>query len=272
MKKKRSIKTGITLLISVALTGCVSPKYNSQQVSTQSRLSAQQEIRNLDVSRRNVSDARAERKVRKIYRELEPYATSLCRQLAEGSCTWEIEYSTDNELNAFAAGQGKIVIKKGVIQYASNDDEIAMVIAHEMSHHVANHINETVQNATTGMVVGGLLAGAIGAYAYSDSAYRDQRIINSAVTGGGIGAMAGRLRYSKAQENEADYLSAYIIHNSGYDLKKARTIFAKLAKAGKTEHGERHSVGTHPDPAERLARWDVTTSEIARKQGRFYGR
>jgi predicted Zn-dependent protease len=272
MTSNRFTGTGIILLISVALTGCVSPKYNSQQVSTQSRLSAQQEIRNLDVSRRNVSDARAERKVRKIYRELEPYATSLCRQLAEGSCTWEIEYSTDNELNAFAAGQGKIVIKKGVIQYASNDDEIAMVIAHEMSHHVANHINETVQNATTGMVVGGLLAGAIGAYAYSDSAYRDQRIINSAVTGGGIGAMAGRLRYSKAQENEADYLSAYIIHNSGYDLKKARTIFAKLAKAGKTEHGERHSVGTHPDPAERLARWDVTTSEIARKQGRFSGR
>lgn len=272
MKTMKFTVTGIALLISIALTGCVSPKYNSQQVSTQSRLNAQQEIRNLDVSRRNVSDARAERKVRRIYRDLEPYATSLCRQLAEGSCTWEIEYSNDNELNAFAAGQGKIVIKKGVIQYASSDDEIAMVIAHEMSHHVANHINETVQNMTTGMVMGGLLAGAIGAYAYSDSAYRDQRIIDSAMTGGGLGAMAGRLRYSKAQENEADYLSAYIIHNSGYDLKKARTIFAKLAKAGRTEHGERHSVGTHPDPAERLARWDVTRSEIARKQGRFSGR
>ena len=272
MTRKRATLTGITLVISVALTGCVSPKYNSQQVSTQSRLNAQQEIRNLDVNRRNVSDARAERKVRKIYRDLEPYATSLCRQLAEGSCKWEIEYSNDNELNAFAAGQGKIVIKKGVIQYASNDDEIAMVIAHEMSHHVANHINETLQNVTTGMVVGGLMAGAIGAYAYSDSAYRDQRVINAAATGGSIGGMVGRLRYSKAQENEADYLSAYIIHNSGYDLKKARTIFAKLAKAGRTEHGERHSVGTHPDPAERLARWDLTRSEIARKRGRFSAR
>jgi predicted Zn-dependent protease len=269
MMSKKFTATVILLFISIALTGCATPKYNSQQVSTQSRLSAQQEIRNIDVSRRNVSDARAERKVRAIYADLKPYATSLCRQLAEGSCTWEIEYSTDDELNAFAAGQGKIVIKKGVIQYASNDDEIAMVIAHEMSHHVANHINETVQNATTGMVVGGLVAGAIGAYAYSDSAYREQRIINAAATGGGLGAMAGRLRYSKAQENEADYLSAYIIHNSGYDLKKARTIFAKLAKAGKTEHGENHSVGTHPDPAERLARWDVTTSEIASKRGRF---
>jgi len=101
MTKKRFIKTGTLLCIAVALNGCVSPKYNSQSVSTQSRLSAQQEIRHLDVNRRNVSDARAERKVRKIYRDLEPYATSLCRQLAEGSCAWEIEYSNDDELNAF---------------------------------------------------------------------------------------------------------------------------------------------------------------------------
>ena len=45
MKKTRL--TSIILIIPVVLTGCVSPKYNSQQVSTQSRLSAQQEIRNL---------------------------------------------------------------------------------------------------------------------------------------------------------------------------------------------------------------------------------
>ncbi|WP_416274532.1 M48 family metalloprotease [Lamprobacter sp.] len=72
----------------------------------------------------------------------------------------------------------------------------------------------------------------------------------------------GRLSVSKAQENEADYLAAYFLAQGGYDLAKARGIWSTLARAGKTERGERHSVNTHPVPAEGLARWDVTTREV----------
>jgi hypothetical protein len=35
-----------------------------------------------------------------------------------------------------------------------------------------------------------------------------------------------------------------------------------MVRLGTTEHGERHSINTHPDPAERLARWDATILEI----------
>jgi predicted Zn-dependent protease len=158
------------------------------------------------------------------------------------------------------------LIKKGILRQAENDDEIAMVIAHEMSHHAADHISETKQNAATGAVVGAVLMGALAGAAYGGSGYSStytQYQVNDAMnTGMQAGAALGHLSFSKAQENEADYLAAHILHRGGYDLTKARRMWIKLGRLGTTEHGERHSFNTHPDPAERLARWDLTADEI----------
>jgi predicted Zn-dependent protease len=214
-----------------------------------------------------LSDEDAERKVLEIYGRLLPGATRLCRQLGEDECAWDIRYSSDPDVNAFAAGESTVVIKKGILRHAENDDEIAMVIAHEMSHHAANHISESQQNALTGAVIGGLVLGTLAGAAHSGSPY-SQYYVNDAVQSGiNAGAAIGHLGFSKGQENEADYLAAYILHRGGFDLEQARRMWVKLGRLGTTEHGERHSLNTHPDPAERLARWDATIQEIRANGG-----
>ena len=68
--------------------------------------------------------------------------------------------------------------------------------------------------------------------------------------------------YSKADEREADYLSAYITARAGYDLAQAAGIWAKLAGSG----GSRATAGlldTHPAGPERLAAWELAEREIA---------
>ncbi|WP_328984814.1 M48 family metallopeptidase [Thiorhodovibrio winogradskyi] len=254
-------------LLTMLLGACASPVHLSQQVSPAAVGQAEREIRAMPPPRpKRVGDRAAEARVRAIFHRLEPGARRICHQLGEHSCQWDLRYSNNPELNAFAAGTGTIVIQKGVLSYAENDEEIAMVIAHEMAHHAANHIAETKANAMSGALVGGLVMGALGAAATSgggyDSGQRSARITDSALLGAGVGALVGQLRYSKDQENEADYLAAYILESGGYDPRKARTMWAKLGRAGRTEHGERHSFDTHPDPAERLARWDVTVREM----------
>lgn len=249
------------------LSGCAAPVHMSQSVDKSAMDKAGREIRTADNwVPKYISDEDAEKKILEIYGRLLPGASKICRQMAEDECGWDIRYSSDPQLNAFASGESTIVIKKGILRHAENDDEVAMVVAHEMSHHAANHISESVQNAQTGALVGAVLMGALAGAAYSGAAYSpsySQYQINSAVNNGmSAGAAIGHLSFSKGQENEADYLAGYILNRGGYDLKKARNMWVKMGRLGTTEHGERHSVNTHPDPAERLARWDTTIREI----------
>jgi predicted Zn-dependent protease len=265
--------TVIGLAVAVAIGsvgGCATPKYQSQQVGETAIARAGEEIRRADNwAPRYLSDEDAEKKVIEIYGRLLPGATALCREMGEHACAWDIQYSPDPDVNAFAVGQNVVLIKKGIMRHAENDDEVAMVIAHEMSHHAADHISESRMNAATGAIIGGLVLGAIAGAAYGGSDYSPvytQYQVNDAVnTGMQAGAELGQLSFSKGQENEADYLAAHILHRSGYDLDKARRMWVKLGKLGTTEHGERYSFNTHTDPSERLARWDATIVEVMSK-------
>jgi predicted Zn-dependent protease len=272
MQTRTALAVITLLLAQFSLIGCATPKHMSKSADPSSLTAAQREIQGAqNWVPKYVDDAAAEKKVLSLYRMLLPGAVDVCRELAEDECTWDIRYTTDDTLNAFATGESVVVIKKGVIRHAENDDEIAMVIAHEMSHHAANHIEETRQNMVTGAVVGAVIAGAIAGAAYGNSGYssyyQQAQINNTVMTGAVVGAKAGHLSYSKEQENEADYLAGYMLYKGGFDLTKARNMWIKMARLGSTEHAERHSANTHPDPAERLARWDNTIREIATNEG-----
>jgi predicted Zn-dependent protease len=269
-RRASAVAASLTLL----LGACATPVHVSEPVSEAAVLQAHREIRATPAPRtRRLGDRKAEAKVRAIFNRLEPGARDLCYQMGEDNCRWDLRYSSDPALNAFAAGADTIVIQKGVLSYAESEEEVAMVIAHEMAHHAANHIEETRMNAMSGALVGGLVMGALGAAATSGGGYasgqRSRQIRDTALLGAGVGGLVGQLRYSKDQENEADYLAAYILERGGYDASQARTMWAKLARAGRTEHGERFSFDTHPDPAERLARWDATSREVRANGGRL---
>jgi predicted Zn-dependent protease len=264
-----------TLAVAITvLFGCATPLHQSQAVSSQAVEQANREIHALpDPKPRELADAKAKAKVLAIAERLRPGAERVCREIGEDECTWDVRYSTDPNVNAFAAGEDVVVIQQGIVRYANNEDEIALVIAHEMAHHAADHIAETKQNTAAGAVAGAVLLGALTGMAYSNSNYSSSytraQVGQAAGAGAALGGAIGRLSFSKAQENEADYLAAYILAQGGYDLVKARGVWGTLARAGKTEHGERHSVNTHPDPAERLARWDLTTQEVRTNGGKL---
>lgn len=258
-------RTALLTIVVALVSSCASPTYYSKSITPQQRAEAEREIANTSWSSRNISDKKAKATIKKIYNRLLPAALEINNQVGENKARWNLQYSPERELNAYAAKEGDIVIYRGVLEQCANDHEVAFVIAHEIAHHIANHIRETKQNMAVGGITGGVLMGVLGALAYNDpyTPYYNQARVNEMTNQGMVAGMAaGKMSYTKDQENEADYIGAYIVHKSGYDLDKARMVFVRLAKANKSQHNERHSIDTHPAHSVRLAKFHLTASEI----------
>ena len=192
-------------------------------------------------------------------------ATEVCNQMKAGVCVWKFVTMRDRSLNASAGPNGVIVVNRGIVEYAANEDEVAMVIAHEIGHQAANHVATGQRNQAVGALIGALVLGAAGAAASYRSPYAAD-VTNTAMrTGGDIGGAIGRISFSKEQEREADYLAALILYRAGLDLDKARGILVTMARSsGRKETG---MLDTHPAGPERIAAWDKAVAEIRASNG-----
>jgi predicted Zn-dependent protease len=215
--------------------------------------------------RRAVSDDEVRSTLESSLAKVRPAATRLCREMGVGVCDWRFVIGKDRSMNAGASANGLIVVNRGIVEYADNEEEVALVIAHETGHLSANHPATAQRNKMIGAVIGAVLLGAAGALASSRSPYQPSITSSAMDTGMQLGAAIGGISYSKEQEREADYLAAVILYRSGLDLDKARVFLVKMAKAsGRKDTG---MLDTHPAGPERLAAWDKAVAEIRASNG-----
>lgn len=166
-------------------------------------------------------------------------------------CSHMIVVQQSDKINAFADGSN-IIFTSGMIDFARTDDELAMVIGHELAHNYMRHIDKAQANRTAGqaggLIIDILLAG-IG--------------IN---TGGHFSASMGNtagLSYSQDFESEADYVGLYFTALGGYDFEKSPEFWRRMA--ARHPGSIAHAV-THPTSPERFVRLDKTIEEIKMKQ------
>ena len=261
-------RTFISLLAACTVCGCSSAVHRLPQISDASRALAQAEVQAaaapvaVDTDEEDAAAA-----VRAAVRRLQRPGGQVCREMNVGVCDWHVRVSDDPTLNAGAGARGLIVVNRGVVDYATSEEEICLVIAHEMGHQAANHVRLAERNRTMGAVLGAVLAGAAVAVA-SRGAYDGAYVTQTAMQyGAEIGAGIGGVAYSKEQEREADYLAALILYRAGVDLDKARGMLVTLARlSGKTITG---LFDTHPAGPERIAGWDRAVAEIRASNGRL---
>jgi predicted Zn-dependent protease len=154
----------------------------------------------------------------------------------------------DPKLNAYADGS-KIYITNGMMRFIEGDEELAMVVAHEIAHNLLGHMDKKRGGAALGTFFDLLIAGVLR--------------VN---TGGALGR-AGAKAYSKEYEAEADYASVYLIALAGYDITNAANIWRRLA-AENPESIEKRYAGSHPSSPERFVAIENTVKEIKEKQKR----
>ena len=156
-----------------------------------------------------------------------------------------------DEANAFALPGGYVFVYTGLIKVASEEDEFAGALAHEIAHVAARHMTCQATKSqiagVAGMIPGVLLGGWAG--------YGAGQAVNAAIP------IASR-GFSRHDETEADYLGVQYMYAAGYDPTGAVSIFEKLESMQKTKPSAVAKVlATHPMDSDRI---DRTEKEIQR--------
>jgi predicted Zn-dependent protease len=122
-----------------------------------------------------------------------------------------------NELNAWTNGRN-ISITSSMLRFATSDEELALVIGHEMAHNIMGHIQAQRTNAAMGSIFGALfdiVAATQGVNTNGDFTR----------AGGEIGAM----QFSQEFELEADYVGLYLMARSGIPMDGALEFWRRMA-------------------------------------------
>jgi len=167
------------------------------------------------------------------------------------ACAFNVSLDDNNQWNAFADGD-TMHVERRLMQDVTNDDDLAFVIAHELSHNLLSHVGKTQQNAMTGALVGLGIEAIIGS-------------LGGGNMGGQIaqaGAGVAQMNYSQAFEREADYVGLYILANSGYDLYAGPRVARRIAE--QDPRAIRYA-SSHPTSADRAASLLATINEIEQK-------
>jgi predicted Zn-dependent protease len=249
------------IVLSAVVGACASPEYNAPEVS-QDEVAARQSAQ---VPLRAVPRSFAEHQARvaRVEARLRNAAGPICKEVSGKECGFHVVVKDEDTINAYAVPGGKIIMYTGLMNYLASDDEVAAVLAHEMSHHAANHLEEGMRNTAIGSVVGGVLVGVLVAAAGGDPT----SVRTGTRTGADVGAAIGNRAYSQEEESEADYLGAYIMARAGYDVDAAVAIHDKLDRLKAKGGDNAFSFGsTHPSSPEREARITKTKQEIALKK------
>ena len=158
---------------------------------------------------------------------------------------WEFVVFDDPSVNAFAMPGGKVAFYTGIFPLMTSDDEVAVVMGHEVAHILCRHGNERVSQQ--------LLAqgGAAVAGALSNAYVKNENLRTAIMLGYGAGAQyGGILRYSREHEKEADRLGLTLSAKAGYDPQLAVHFWEKMSAGGAQPY---EFLSTHPSGATRIA-------------------
>jgi predicted Zn-dependent protease len=177
-------------------------------------------------------------RVRAIAARIQPQ-TRVFRSDAPG-WAWEINVLHSDQLNAFCMPGGKIMFYSGLIQQLRlSDDEIAIVMGHEIAHALREHSREQMSNAILAQTAIGVGAAIFGL---------GQESANLAGTG--YQALIAT-RFSRADEAEADRIGLELSARAGYDPRAGVTLWQKMASANQGGKPP-ELLSSHPSDANRV--------------------
>ncbi|MCK9688720.1 M48 family metallopeptidase [Scleromatobacter humisilvae] len=165
---------------------------------------------------------------------------------------WEVNLINSPQVNAFCMPGGKIAFYWGILSKLQlSDDEVAMVMGHEMTHALREHGRAQIgkQVATQGTIA--LLAGLFG---WS----------NASRQVAGMGGQLLSLKYSRDDETEADLIGLELAARAGYQPQAAISLWRKMEAASRGAPPA--FLSDHPSNPDRLR---VIAANIPRVQGLY---
>ena len=167
---------------------------------------------------------------------------------------WDVALIRDRSINAFALPGGYLGVHLGLIAAVSSGDELASVLAHELSHVTQRHIARMIaqQGRQGPMVIGAMILGMLAASRTANPS--SMSAANAVMVGGQAAAIQSQLNFSRDMEREADRVGYGVMTDAGYEPQGFVTMFEKLQQASRlNDNGSFPYLRSHPMTTERIA-------------------
>ena len=156
---------------------------------------------------------------------------------------WEVNLLGSNQINAFCMPGGKIVFYSAILkQLDLSDDEVAMVMGHEIAHALREHARERMgkATATNGLAtIGSTVASVFFGISPNVTDFVAKQ-----------GANLLTLKFSRDDETEADLVGMELAARAGFDPRSGVTLWQKMSQANKGAPPQ--WLSTHPASTTRI--------------------
>ncbi len=168
-------------------------------------------------------------------------------ELAE-RMAWELVVSRDKRVNAFALPGGYLGVNLGLVALTERPEELASVMAHELSHvsqrHIARMMTREERMAPwmmAAMILGALAAGS------------NANVAGAAMAGSSAVAAQSQLNFSRDMEREADRVGFGVLTGAGFDGMGFVSMFDKMQQSSRYDDGSFPYLRSHPLTGDRIA-------------------
>jgi len=169
---------------------------------------------------------------------------------------WHFAVIDEKDVNAFSLPGGYVYVNSGLLKFVRTDDELAGVLAHEITHAAHHHIQSLSHEQSkmnTQMLIG-MLAAIVAhvspadmGHLYEGASLAQMGILNT--------------KYSQAAERDADHGGTLLLQKAGYNPVAMLTFMQRLsdieARSPKIEMG---ILMDHPFTTERVG---LISTELA---------
>ncbi|HRI18462.1 MAG TPA: M48 family metalloprotease, partial [Burkholderiaceae bacterium] len=163
---------------------------------------------------------------------------------------FEVFLVRDRSVNAFALPGGFVGVHLGLIAVTATRDELAAVLAHELSHVTQRHIARSIAPSRQATILG-LVTTILGVLVASRSG--NPAGANAVISAGQGAAIQAQLNFSRDMEREADRIGYGVMTQAGYSASGMASMFEKLDQASRfNDSGNYPYLRSHPLTIDRI--------------------
>lgn len=163
---------------------------------------------------------------------------------------WQVALIRSDDINAFCMPGGKIAFFTGILEKLRlSDDEVAMIMGHEMAHALREHAREQLAKNTAtsiGISLGAQLLGLgdVGSYAAR------------------LGGQLLSLNFSRSDKTDADLVGLEMAARAGYNPQAAVTLWEKMGQATGGSGPGLSFLSTHPSGPQRIRQLQANVPKV----------
>ena len=187
-------------------------------------------------------------RLQKIAQKLIPFTTQWNARSRDWS--WQINLIGSKQINAWCMPGGKIAFYTGILdQLKLNDDEVAMIMGHEMAHALREHARERLAKSQATGIGLSIASQLLGLGQLGDVAAN-------------LGTQLLTLKYSRDDETESDLVGLEIAARGGYKPEASVTLWQKMQAASGGSGGSPSFLSTHPSGANRIQELEANLPKV----------